>query len=377
MNTVTGEKDIKLSIREDSGDPLYVQIRRKIENYIHEQGLGEGAQLPDIRTLSRLSGVSLRTVDRALDMLISDGVCVRRPKRGTFVTNRRAEKVREVCCLCAPRGIKGWPAPEVPMKVYGGLLAKAREVGIDVLTVGDDEIALGYRNSSHIHIVGCVVECWEDFPQGLAMARRHPSIPFVFANYEMPDFARTPENVRGVFNDDFAGAYQAVSELCRRGSRRVDAVTLELPDRNYARRLEGYRAALQAHHASGHEHALPEAMHNRQPQAACETTRRVLGAGMGPDAFFCVNDHLAAGVDDALGEAQVRSEIEVVGYDNLFPEISVSRHMTTMEVDYAGIGRVALEILLNPEATAKTLRLAPRLIPRWRVSDRGGGRRLE
>lgn len=46
-----------------------------------------GEKLPGIKEIAESAGVSLKTAERALDILIKNGICFRRPKRGTFVAN--------------------------------------------------------------------------------------------------------------------------------------------------------------------------------------------------------------------------------------------------------------------------------------------------
>jgi DNA-binding GntR family transcriptional regulator len=68
---------------------LYEKTVAFVLQYIDEQRLGEGAQLPTEAKLAAMSGVSLVTVRRALLELSNQGVVRREQGRGTFVARAR------------------------------------------------------------------------------------------------------------------------------------------------------------------------------------------------------------------------------------------------------------------------------------------------
>ncbi len=71
----------------NSSDAIYVQLSNQLKNYIAKKNLEPGAMLPDIKTIARSAKVSVKTAERALDKLIKEGICFRRPKKGTFVAD--------------------------------------------------------------------------------------------------------------------------------------------------------------------------------------------------------------------------------------------------------------------------------------------------
>jgi DNA-binding GntR family transcriptional regulator len=70
---------------------LYEKTIAFVLQYIDEQKLGEGDQLPTEAQLSALAGVSLVTVRRALSELSSQAVVRREQGRGTFVARPRVK----------------------------------------------------------------------------------------------------------------------------------------------------------------------------------------------------------------------------------------------------------------------------------------------
>jgi GntR family transcriptional regulator len=73
---------------EDSGVPIYVQIRDQLLRAIGSGALGPGEQLPTMRELAVRLKVDLNTVRHAYDELEQTGAIVIRRARGTYVAER-------------------------------------------------------------------------------------------------------------------------------------------------------------------------------------------------------------------------------------------------------------------------------------------------
>jgi len=77
-----------------SGGPLYLQLKRWIEDAIHRGAINPGDALPSERDLALKVDVSRVTVRKAVLQLVKDGVLVQRHGSGTFVApqNQRVEQ---------------------------------------------------------------------------------------------------------------------------------------------------------------------------------------------------------------------------------------------------------------------------------------------
>ena len=71
-----------------SGGPLYLQLKRWIEDAIHSGQINPGDDLPSERDLALKVDVSRVTVRKAVLQLVKDGVLVQRHGSGTFVAPR-------------------------------------------------------------------------------------------------------------------------------------------------------------------------------------------------------------------------------------------------------------------------------------------------
>src|SRR5690554_4578877 len=77
-----------------SGGPLYLQLKRWIEDAIHSGAVNPGDALPSERDLATKVDVSRVTVRKAVLQLVKDGVLVQRHGSGTFVAPR-AQRVEQ------------------------------------------------------------------------------------------------------------------------------------------------------------------------------------------------------------------------------------------------------------------------------------------
>lgn len=68
-----------------SGGPLYLQLKRWIEDAIHRGAINSGDAVPSERDLAARVDVSRVTVRKAVLQLVKDGVLIQRHGSGTFV----------------------------------------------------------------------------------------------------------------------------------------------------------------------------------------------------------------------------------------------------------------------------------------------------
>ncbi len=70
------------------GGPLYLQVKRLIEDAIHNERIGNGDALPSERDIAERLALSRVTVRKAIKQLAEDGVLVQRRGSGTYVASR-------------------------------------------------------------------------------------------------------------------------------------------------------------------------------------------------------------------------------------------------------------------------------------------------
>lgn len=86
---------MKLIISNSSSVPIYEQIKKAMIEQIMNGELKEDEALPSIRNLAQDIKISVMTIKKAYDELVSEGYIISRQGKGTFVASKNTELARE------------------------------------------------------------------------------------------------------------------------------------------------------------------------------------------------------------------------------------------------------------------------------------------
>ncbi len=171
-----------------------------------------------------------------------------------------------------------------------------------------------------------------------------------------------------VVSDNFAGAYQAVTHLIRRGHRHIGLVgSHPKAYPSIQERQNGYSRALKDHQIAERYVAECHIINTEETVAATTTLLRRYPQ---ITAIFSVNDEGALMVMDVARDLgrKVPDDLSVVGYDDIDLAGCVSPSLTTMYVDKLAMGRLAVQLLVNriehPDSSPVRTAVRPRLIER-------------
>jgi LacI family transcriptional regulator len=174
-----------------------------------------------------------------------------------------------------------------------------------------------------------------------------------------------------VVSDNFRGAYEAVTHLIDCGHRHIGLVgshLLAYP--SFRERRQGYLQALRDHDIEDSYFADS----TQDIQDVTRATSTLLRDHPSLSALFGCNDHAALAAmraAQALGRC-VPQDLSLVGFDDIDLAQHVQPLLTTMHVDKIGMGRVAVQLLLNriefPDSERVTSVISPRLITRNSVA---------
>ncbi len=354
--------------------PAYLQIKEQLKVNIRAANLAPHSMLPNLKTLAEEAKVSIRTVDLAIGELVSEGICYRRPKKGTFIAEAEAGFPLAGAAAAAQRRIGLLPVPPSEIfrlqcdlalaNLYTGFYRAATSVAGDLIMAGDDvEAALEfYGGQRNMALKGVVLMNFTGIDEAVKLALKHPELKFVYANYFFEFFENTPDNVYGVFNDDFSGAYRIVEYFLARGYSRPALCSMEIADLNYHARLRGFR---QAAADAGMTAELPffsgasgdAEINIASGMAAADAFFAMANP---PDIVFCTNDHLACGLMKYMHRNPGR-EMTVVGYDGQLPFGYENYRFSTVQIDFAGIGARAVETIFSDRYAPKQIRIQPDL----------------
>jgi LacI family transcriptional regulator len=208
-------------------------------------------------------------------------------------------------------------------------------------------------------ISGLIVACVSADQSYLAPWQERTPIVFV---------DRAPKGISGtyVIEDDLGGAREAVTHLVGHGHRRVAFLGVSTPVTTTRRRLKGYRSAVV-------ENGLPDSPDlicmpaESAEESAAELVKR-LEAPNAPTAVFSSNIPCTMALVLALQRAE-RTDIAVVGFGDFPMAAALTPAVTVVDQDPAGLGRIAVERLLqrieDPQAQPRRRTVLPvHLIPR-------------
>ncbi len=194
-----------------------------------------------------------------------------------------------------------------------------------------------------------------------ALTERLSSVPCVSIGIELA-------GIISFVVDNRAGMMRAVEHLIVEHGCRKIAYVGGPPDNQEARaRLEGYRAALQAH-------GLPlsselETTGNFTLASGGAAAESLIDAGTRFDALVAANDYMAIGAMDVLlarGFA-VPSDVRVIGFDDSPSARSATRSLTSVAQSVEDMAEHAVEALLarlSARATTPVTAFAPELVVR-------------
>lgn len=176
----------------------------------------------------------------------------------------------------------------------------------------------------------------------LQKQRVSSSLPTVLLNCTNQQNLMTPS----ILPADMIGAYKAVNHLIQQGYRRIAMLTGESWMKASEQRAEGYRQALIDSDIIPNDTYVLEA--NWSLKEARSQTLKLLKLSQPPEAIFCCNDYMALGCYQAILEQglHVPNDVAVVGYDNQLVASDSFPTLSSVELPYSEMGKIAVEYLL-------------------------------
>ena len=345
--------------------PVYIQLKNTILSDIKSGKYPEGTALPAVNVIADNAGVSIRTAYLAVQELIKDGVCFKRPKKGTFV-GASANFIKHPVCAVWTQYNSDTPLEHPLSSVfYCGLLQGSAENNITPVLICDnpESVINRYKNSAEFDCKGVIVLDSDKFDETIELANKFPEQKFFFINYVMKKLNDLPPNMFAIVNDNYHGAYKMAEYIIAHDCNDVVmlSVKLQVEDRTYHNRLKGALTAFNDYFVNINKEDIIYIERGGQVQNAFLAITKLLRSGRRPQAIFCVNDLIAEGACQALAAENVRN-VMVTGYDCLFPNISKQWKFPTMQVAYSQMVMKAIQLLKsNEKITEKIIRLQPEI----------------
>ncbi|WP_029590464.1 LacI family DNA-binding transcriptional regulator [Franconibacter pulveris] len=187
--------------------------------------------------------------------------------------------------------------------------------------------------------------------QGLIFASCFTALlPPLFANLPIPmvllnGYCPERPDLPCILPADKIGAYKATRHLLQQGYKRIAILTGE--DQTASDRIYGYRQALINHDIFPDERYIQAT--GPSPKSAYQKTLDLLAFSPPPEAIFCSSDYIALGCYQAILSKGLRipHDIAVIGYNNQSLSPELIPELSTVDLSYREMGKMALATLLT------------------------------
>lgn len=323
-------------------------LARLLREAIVEGSLAPGDALPSERELMQAHQLSRTTVRRAIQLMVDEGVVVRRAGSGSYVADAPAAVPR------APVGA-GTPTmsliiPTFSNPLYGEMIASIeREARLNGLRLMTSQSSYSTESESAQLIAlaadpsvrgAIVVPSAVDSPSPGALQ-------FVAAKKPLVYMGRWPRDLAadGASTDYVAAARMAVEHLIELGHRHI-AYAEGAPHLPGFSLLDGYQAALQA--ARLHAPASLVRIYDLESEAAgSKAVEELIASKQEFTAVFARNDVTAVGVMQALRKAGLRipEDVAVASVNNSMLARSMTPLLTSVNIFPDALGSLAFRLL--------------------------------
>ena len=365
---------IEFNITEKSKTAIYIQLKNDIKAAIKSGKFPPMAKLPSVSEIAEASGVSLRTADTALRELIYEGVCFRRPKKGTFVSDMFMENDSCKQDIC---GILTQPVPmHYPLQtlLHCGIMESAARNNISSFMIplqdfnrkeSPANVIRRFDEGTGFNLRGIVAADFDCCTEIIKIAPEFPDKRFFLINYQSSKLKDLPPNVAAVVNDDYAGAYHLAQYIFSEYKiKKCVIMTMELPefDMSYILRCKGFKKAISEEGVSLSAVLKIETCGYISDfvNFSYEAAKEFFLNGGEADFIFVVNDLMVSGVQKALEELKLSDKIYISGHDCLHN--LQGSGFPTVKVAYTEMGKVAVEKMLDPDSKMQTvIKLLPEI----------------
>jgi len=338
-------------------------------------------RLPSEAQLVQRFGVSRPTIGRALRDLLDQGLIVRRPGSGTYISEnggstrgpresgpqigiivpslRHTEIFESICGELASLARVAdfgfwWGASASPIIEAKMSVREAEELCDRFIEHG----------VSGVFFVPFEHQADRETANRRIAAKLHQAgIPVVLLDRDLGAFpGRSDFDLVGV--DNFAGGYQLASHLIKLGMRRIAYVTKALTASTVDARIAGAKIAM-----LDNDLELPRPFVHMGDPGDLKFVRSVV-QGRKYDAIMCTSDHIAALLLQSLNRLGIKvpDDLRVVGFDDVRFASLLTVPLTTTEQPCRDIAVSAYnalrERLADPALPPRTIMLSPRMVVR-------------
>lgn len=373
------DRKIDFAINRESGEPLYLQLENAIRARITSGEWTQGQRLPTYRRMAELTGVSLITVQQAIDNLVNRRILYRRQGQGTFVATQEMKPSSFRIGLFLPN-LREPFFSVLAQIIQTEMINEGYAVSIFSLDDGVGSVLRAVEIMKEQHVDGIITTTsanQEVFLQVMRMA--DSGIPVIMVDGH-PEDEEGVQRFSYVETDNSGGMRLILDHLIELGHRRIGFASGPGYTYGLKARMEAFRAIMSAS-VAGYNPSYLQISHLDRDEGGWDAAQKLLFLREPPTAIACSTDIIAAGVLRAARNMNIRvpDDLSLVGFDDLYLAAHLEVPLTTVRQPVEKIGKLAkkllLERILNPlEAKPEAHILQPKLVLR---SSTGLARNLE
>ncbi|MBN2187855.1 MAG: LacI family DNA-binding transcriptional regulator [Chitinispirillaceae bacterium] len=329
-------------IDRNSSVPPYLQIKDRIKDFISNGEYKENQSVTSIREISRITGISLATVQKAYRELKQDKCIYAKAGAGYFVS--RQSSLSDTVFVLLPNSRLSFYT-----YILDGMFEANRnnDLTIQVSSLNTDKLAWNEKTVELLQVARrdkCAVIFIEEAfgemrKECLATAKK---VPFVAIEWIL-------ENATSIVNDYRRAGYCMVEYLVtKRNAKSIFVMKGREKQYNARERILGMREAAR-------EYRLVEGRNivyvdtDFDAISAYETIKKHYPSMHRCDAVICANDYEAMGAIGAFMEKRVLvgKDVALVGFGNMIEPVTTHVPLTTMDQRLKLIGIRAIQSINN------------------------------
>ncbi|MFQ5603006.1 MAG: GntR family transcriptional regulator [bacterium] len=345
-------------IDKNSPIPQYFQLQTWLIEQIEKGVIKPNEKIPTEEELVQMTGLARATIRQAVQNLVNLGYLSRQRRLGTFVINREENREKQTIVGVLVPDIRSGYAPELA-RGAGDEAAKNKH-SLILCNTDDSYVRADFHAERLIehHVSGVIfvpTASTDDQNRTILEKFTRNNIQVVIADREIPqtqsDFVTT---------NNFDGGYEVTDYLIRNGHRKI-AVVLSRLYNTEAKRLAGYKYALEKHGIPIDSSIVIADKTPYVEKHFRESVRTILRKAGDITAVFTGNDRIAYLFYSEAHEMglSIPDDISLVGYDDLPFINSHPTALTTMHQPIYEMGQESMKLIM---ARIKGESIAPQKI---------------
>jgi DNA-binding LacI/PurR family transcriptional regulator len=346
----SGDFGAPLLLQRESDEPLYTQLENAIREKVVSGAWPQGFRLPTYRKLAEITGVSLITVQQAIDNLVGNNILYRRQGQGTFVASREMKPASNRVGLFLPNLREPFFSVMAQI-IQTEMINDGYAVSIFALDDGVAQIARAVEIMLEQHVDGIITTTaanTETFSQVVQLAER--DIPVVLVDGHLPE-----GQLSYVETDNYNGMQLIMDHLTGLGHRCIGFASGPCYTFGLKARMEAF-SQIMGSSPLGFNPSYLQISHLDQDAGGYDAAHKLLSLREPPTAIACSTDIIAAGVLHAARSLKIRvpEQLSVVGFDDLYLAAHLEVALTTVKQPVEKIARLAKRMLLERMNKAET-----------------------